>query len=624
MSTHKRNRATAVLTFKCDLNPRTPATWSYARPSDDDPFVQWKVYKAETEQVANGAKPPSQILKEGFTDRVKALAQVQVNSDLTKRMKAGDVFRLFDEGNGRTGHLGPIKVAELNHFVTAETTQTIETLVTQVAGHVMVEIRGLPSGIPCWFYSNPGSDIAKDAIDQFVIYWPDLFLHVKNPNVKIPRALVWNDKDKIDELLASYRIKRTTRIDGYQLTNNGKVCMCRLKVTAEFSSYYRGKVCKCIPMPGKRCDLPPGLDEPVAVRSPEIVITSLVIREAMEDLDRVWRDRFASSVLVTGPPGCGKEKMAKSLVYGGGRPGKDLQTLSLAQGDTREHERRLFGRRSADGGEEQGLVERAEGSALFLDEAHHPIEGEGIRASLLRALESKEYFPQDSNELKKIQNVLWIFASSWPLQGSERALSKLKPEDYWTRMSHVVDVGHPLDLKLLATLEGRKTAASGEERREDVFEQQRQIITNLFQFFWWERLHSFFEIDPVVLFLGSEEPSSGEISPIDGLKHTHMLMLLPCARNDGDSGHLAKLAEKFASELQTLVGADRLSTVSVRGIRSMTSQIFSHCVGRATSGEEDVVWSDNEDKRRDRLKEEIRPAVQDVLQIAQIRSRGHE
>ncbi len=620
MSTHKQDCVTTLLTFKCDLNPRNPDTWSYARPSGDDSFVQWKVYEPKTEVAADGAKQPSQILEEDFTERVKTLKQVQGNdANLTQLMEAGDLFSLFDGGNGGTGHLGPIKVTELNHFVTAETTQPIETLVTQVAGHVMVEIQGLPSGIPCWFYSNPGSSVPKIVMDQFAIFWPDLVLDADDNEV-----LSWKAKEEIADLLASYRVKRTTRIDGYELIENGQACLYRLKVKAEFSSYHRGTVCNCIPMPGKRHDLPPGLDEPVAVRSPEIVITSPVIQEAIKDLDRVWRDRFASSVLVTGPPGCGKENMAKSLVYGSGRPGKDLQTLSLAQGDTPEHERRLFGRRSADGGQEQGLVERAENSALFLDEAHHRIKGEGIRASLLRALESKEYFPQDSNELKKIQDVLWIFASSWPLQGGERALSRLKPEDYWTRMSHVVDVGHPLDLKLLAAHEDRATATLGDEAREDVFKLQQRIIKDFFKFFWWERLHFFFDIDPVVLFPDTEESSSGDISPVDGLKHTHMLMLLPSAGNDNASDDLALLAKKFAEELQTLVGADRLSTVSIRGIRSMTSQIFSHCVGRALSGEPNVLWPGGANEQARRLRDEIRPAVQDVLQIAQIGSRSHE
>ncbi len=608
MSTQKPNVVTFLSTFKCDLNTHTRDTWSFVAPPDspdENAFVKWEV-----ESCATTASPGN--LEGHFITRAITLAKWLGD---TRYKFASKVNKgIIDDFRNSATVSDPISCAALNHFVTAESTKSIETIVTVAQGHLMAEMRGFSPQHRCWFYDTLESyaEDEESLIGELVLLWPLLFLE-HDPCY----GFLWKNDEQIKRLLRYYRIRRTTRIDGYQLTDNGRACLYRLKVTAELVPYFRGRVCNCIPMPGKNRDLPlSGPKEPVAVRSPEMVITSPVIQEAMKNLDRVWRDRFASSVLLTGPPGCGKENMAKSLVYGSGRPGNDLQTLSLAQGDTREHERRLFGRRCADGGEEQGLVERAEGSALFVDEAHHPIEGEGIRASLLRALESKEYFPQDSNELKQIEDVMWIFASSWPLQGAERALSRLKPEDYWTRMSHVVDIGHPLNLELLA---------APRYGVQDVFEIQLQIIADLFKFFWWDCLHSFFGIDPVVLFQDDNQSSSESINPADCLKRTHMLILLPCAGNDGASDQqLADLAARFAKEVLTFVGADRLSTVSIRGIRSMTSQVFSHCVGRALSGEKDVLGPDGDEEQQAIRRQEIRDAIQDVLQIAQISSRGHE
>ncbi len=372
---------TFFATYICDLDTTTPRTWSYARPDDspiDPSFVKWEV-------ATNGIDgQPSGKLNKRLTTRANVLKRHILPDDdfsaYTERVSNG-VFRLL--ARNEIEKPDSVDVVALNHFVSAESTKPICTFTTVTKRLLMAEVRGLSPRQRCWFCGQFDRPAGESVIGELVLFWPDYFLEPK-PNNKY----AWKDKNEIERLLESYRIKRTTRIDGYQLTNNGKACLYRLKVTAELVRYHRGRLSNCIPMPGKSHDPPPGLDEPVAVCSPEIVITSPVVQKAIKDLDHVWRDRFASSVLVTGPPGCGKEDMAKSLVYGSGRPGKDIQTLSLAQGDTSEHERRLFGRRCADGGEEQGLIERAKGSALFLDEAHHPIEKEGIRASLLRDLES--------------------------------------------------------------------------------------------------------------------------------------------------------------------------------------------------------------------------------------------
>jgi len=180
--------------------------------------------------------------------------------------------------------------------------------------------------------------------------------------------------------------------------------------------YPRGRICGTIPIPGKGSK--EKHKEPTGVNTPEVVVVSPVAAEALDELSRIWQDPFAKSVLISAPPGSGKEVFAHSIPYGNNRPTENLQTLSLATDDQQGLLRQLYGKEREDGSIEEGLIAKAAKSMLFLDELHQPknIGDSTIRASLLRPLESDEFFPVESNRRQKVNDVLFVMATSKTLE----------------------------------------------------------------------------------------------------------------------------------------------------------------------------------------------------------------
>jgi transcriptional regulator with AAA-type ATPase domain len=185
----------------------------------------------------------------------------------------------------------------------------------------------------------------------------------------------------------------------------------KLRDDVEMVEYLKGRICGCIPIPGAGVDRKSEdwRTEPEHVNSPEVVVASPAVSDALVRLSRVWQDPFAKSVLLASPPGSGKEQYAKSIPFGNGRRTENPQTLSLANCDQNEVQRRLFGYTRSDGSICKGLIELSQGSALFLDEVHQPgptREQGTARAALLRPLENDEYFPVGCDELQRVKNVL--------------------------------------------------------------------------------------------------------------------------------------------------------------------------------------------------------------------------
>ena len=90
-----------------------------------------------------------------------------------------------------------------------------------------------------------------------------------------------------------------------------------------------------------------------------------------------------------------------------------------------------------------GLLLQALGGALFIDEIDKT--DESIRNLLLRVLESGEITVPDSSRILKIkreQIPLYIFAASM----NRQSVFQERPPDFWTRISHVIEVAHPLAL----------------------------------------------------------------------------------------------------------------------------------------------------------------------------------
>ena len=216
----------------------------------------------------------------------------------------------------------------LNALVRLSTTKSFELLASFVREHVTVEVRQLENHVPAWFYLR---ERAFEDLDEYLVSFPELFLDgdVLKPDVD----------DILHQLLHvrcqhKYEVLRVEHTDG--------VIRVTLRDRATIVQYPKGAICGCIPVPGAR-PRKEARQEPEGINAPEVVVTSAVVGNALEQLSRVWQDPYAKSVLISSPPGSGKEVFASSIPIGNGRPPEKIFAMSMASEDQRGLERRLYG-----------------------------------------------------------------------------------------------------------------------------------------------------------------------------------------------------------------------------------------------------------------------------------------
>lgn len=402
-----------------------------------------------------------------------------------------------------------------------------------------------------------------------VVFFKDQSMsELNNENVK--EAQKW---------LQSHRILQYVTIEK-ENSPNDKIKI-KFNSKATLASYHKGSICGCIPIPGKYINKIG--DEPHIVKTPEIVVKSPNVIKALKNLSQVWQDRFAKSVLISAPPGSGKEQFAGSIPYGTGRINEtsDMISISLASGIQGDLERLLYGTQDEHGNRRDGLIEKAKNSVLFLDEVHHPDKRAGIRASLLRPLESEEYIPCGDTEPKKVENVLFVLATSKPLKSIEkvRGLADIPPRDFWTRMTHVIKIKHPFEGIYGSSL--------------------TDIINGFFRFFWWDRLEKFFKIDP--------ETEIDQVA--NNLSYGLRLSQMQKLKDE----NLKELADRFCERLFFILSTERVQPheLSIRGFRNIVTRLFSICVAKVTEGDK---WEPEE------LEREMDPVIYEILEIAKLDS----
>jgi hypothetical protein len=342
----------------------------------------------------------------------------------------------------------------------------------------------------------------------------------------------------------------------------------------------------------------------VVVRSPQVV-------KSLKMLSTLWQDRFLSTVLITAPPGSGKEQYAASIPFGNGREGKDcpFNTLALASGDKAALERQLFGSKRDDGSIAGGLISRSKGGTMFLDEVHHPDDQDGIRASLLRTLENDAYFPVGSAEEAKVEKVLFVLATSRRMNekgagSSGKPLSEVPPPDFWTRMVHVLELPHPLEDVEVRHLE--------------------ESVECFFKHFWWERVSKVFGVTPFV--------RSGKETTAKILQREQAEDLVSEDKLNG----AAKVFRKcLLAEIQK--GGHKIGNrkakpadLSIRGIRSMVSNLVSMAVSDVLRGYDWLPKEGDKKKKKEKefnaeeFKKRAEKVIRGVLPVALINSKGKQ
>ena len=414
----------------------------------------------------------------------------------------------------------------LNNVCRAASVSSFKVVATYVYSHLTVELIGLAPGQPRWFYDRLPS--RAEVVRQLGPSFPRLFGLEGRTDLR-----------EAKEIVSAFRLLQEFDVHDYGWRVSAGEESFTIGVSAKMTlvPYAKGRVCWSIPIPGKPKDTKGSV--PQVVTGPEVVIRSPIVAQTLVHLSEIWQDRFVKSVLISAPPGSGKEDFAHSLGFGSGRPTANMSAISLPASSQEALERQLFGFRGGDGSFTEGLISKAANSVLFLDEVHHPEDSAGIRASLLRPLEADEYLPVASSQPESVRNVLFVMATSRRLQpgrgGSGKPLAQIPPKDFWTRMTYALQIDHPLDYTA-------NRAAP-----------YPSVLACFFKFFWWNRTSSFYGVDP-------SSPPTSAAAP-DALNFDHATRLL-------DETALDKMAKEFARQLIASLGAKRrhVADLSIREI----------------------------------------------------------
>ncbi len=143
----------------------------------------------------------------------------------------------------------------------------------------------------------------------------------------------------------------------------------------------------------------------------EIVGVSAAVTALRQKLDKVART--GSRVLLSGPPGSGKEVAARYIHAHSDRAKAPFVVANAATIEPERMEETLFGRTRDDGGVEPGLFEKAHGGTLFIDEvADMPL---GTQSKILRVLVDQSFSRKGGADTVRV-DVRVISASNRDLQ----------------------------------------------------------------------------------------------------------------------------------------------------------------------------------------------------------------
>jgi MoxR-like ATPase len=327
----------------------------------------------------------------------------------------------------------------------------------------------------------------------------------------------------------------------------------------------------------------------------QILLASDAVCRAYQLLSEIWNDATARAVLIIAPPGSGKELLADSNFYFQDFKGRFIKyALSPSSHDQNEHA--LFSREiqvlyehnwlnhlieakrrgaktpatirefealanvklenliSIHNETQQwdddpvekskeppanfrsdGLIFKSRQGILLLDEIDKVPEQ--TRASLLRLLENDEFPLYETSIVLKLKKwrPLYVFAGSKP----KTEMFQLGPKDFWTRISHVVEMAHPLEV--------------------DDEDEEKRILRSYFGFFWVKHIQQFFERAEMLPFEVKGELEREFFRSYYG-KLFRMLMNYEV---------IDSIASMFADEISSSVESKE---ISIRNIRSIVTR----------------------------------------------------
>ena len=193
-----------------------------------------------------------------------------------------------------------------------------------------------------------------------------------------------------------------------------------------------------------------------------------------------------------------------------------------------------------------------------------------VRSSLLRTLEAGEYFAENGNKPKTVDKVLFVMATSKPLKD----LKEYNPPDFWTRLTHAIEIKHPLAID------------------DDKEEEKLKIIRNFFNHFWWMRIVDFYGMKPTftsppeeILLIPDKLIVFWQVHSMTQVmgfecKDRKDTNLVPIDwRNNHDHPHHPHIFAKtfyYCLNRGSSTNKNRdKQAFSIRGIRSMVTQLFS-------------------------------------------------
>lgn len=314
------------------------------------------------------------------------------------------------------------------------------------------------------------------------------------------------------------------------------------------------------------------------------------MKRNLSNLASLLVDSKIGVALVTGKPGTGKENLCKALYFANKlrKPEASENEGIFLQTTAQELENKLEVAKKGHGDFEPslsailtGLVSREAGSersrakspVLFIDELNKA--SQQILAGLLRPLE------QGAEELGVDGSPIFILAASEHIDD----LARKPPQDFWTRITHQLRVVHPLSL---------------------VSEDDAERFLKAFFFSQWSKMTESLinrinndEMQMAVkeLFLGTVTEAPPEKFKASALCGT--------------------VKDEFLNTLVPLVSRD---TLSVRGARSMLSQVFAR-VSWYVRFENPLELNASEEmptineKAKKDIARQVNSAVQDVMAI---------